>query len=303
MIMILTRGIVFILLVQLILYMGSDAPTSDGGVFGVLISSVPTLAAWFCWFTPCKCWRSRDRYVRVAADPDSDDEVLAEILFRVIETIPDSAASPPRSRRKHRGVRSDDSLWDKPVEDFFSSESESDDDMENYIPLFPMKISRLGDGDLYFRLNPDVDVGLDLWRDVNLLCQSLHSDDVEDFWRTQDDWIVSSWKLYPKNSVHGSPASTNLLAGWLLLLNVFLTVKLAYGVSYAVVLLLLLCTKPRWYSFSIFPVGMKKWLGTRSKRLLAEHQQKGEHETAAISESAGQSVFNWSHQLKYATSM
>ncbi|GKE68300.1 hypothetical protein Tco_1526372 [Tanacetum coccineum] len=85
---------------------------------------------------------------RVAADPDSDDEVLAEILFRgqyisgagvvvmdklsddeivdprvKVETIPDSAASPPRSRRKHRGVRSDDSLWDKPVEDFFSSES------------------------------------------------------------------------------------------------------------------------------------------------------------------------------------
>ncbi|GJT57541.1 hypothetical protein Tco_0992595 [Tanacetum coccineum] len=54
----------------------------------------------------------------------------------------------------------------------------------------------------YFRLNPDVDVGLDLWRDVNLLCQSLHSDDVEDFWRTQDEWIVSSWKLYPKSSVH-----------------------------------------------------------------------------------------------------
>ncbi|GJR32617.1 hypothetical protein Tco_1108849 [Tanacetum coccineum] len=28
-------------------------------------------------------------------------------------------------------------LWDKPVEDFFSSESESDDDMENYIPPLP----------------------------------------------------------------------------------------------------------------------------------------------------------------------
>ncbi|GJY39185.1 phospholipase-like protein, partial [Tanacetum coccineum] len=209
---------------------------------------------------------------RVAADPDSDDEVLAEILFRgqyisgagvvvvdklsddeivdprvKVETIPDSAASPPRSRRKHRGVRSDDSLWDKPVEDFFSSESESDDDMENYIPPLPygafqdweMVICPLSNSyyhvyyqenrrrryftylkqllpyvyreDLlllrrrmnrYFRLNPDVDVGLDLWRDVNLLCQSLHSDDVEDFWRTQDDWIVSSWKLYPKSSVH-----------------------------------------------------------------------------------------------------
>ncbi|GJY84613.1 hypothetical protein Tco_0498639 [Tanacetum coccineum] len=54
----------------------------------------------------------------------------------------------------------------------------------------------------YFRLNPEVDVGLELWRDVNMLCQSLHPDDVEDFWRTQDEWIVSSWKLYPKSSVH-----------------------------------------------------------------------------------------------------
>ncbi|GJY55080.1 hypothetical protein Tco_0446744 [Tanacetum coccineum] len=45
---------------------------------------------------------------RVAADPDSD-------------------------------VINDDSLWDKPVEDFFSSESESDEDMrELYSPLFSM---------------------------------------------------------------------------------------------------------------------------------------------------------------------
>ncbi|GJW16573.1 hypothetical protein Tco_0024009 [Tanacetum coccineum] len=209
---------------------------------------------------------------RVAADPDSDDEVLAEILFRgqyisgagvvVVDKLPDDeivdprvkvetvsayASSPPRSRRKHRGVRSDDFLWDKPVEDFFSSESESDDDMENYIPPLPygafkdweivrcplsttyyhvyyqenrrqksffylkQLLPHVYREDLlllrrrmnrYFRLNPDVDVGLDLWRDVNLLCQSLHSDDVEDFWRTQDDWIVSSWKLYPKSSVH-----------------------------------------------------------------------------------------------------
>ncbi|GKD39129.1 hypothetical protein Tco_1259336 [Tanacetum coccineum] len=209
---------------------------------------------------------------RVAVDPDSDDEVLAEILFRgkyisgagvvIVDQLPDDAiidprvkvetvsayaSSPPRSRRKHLGVRSDDFLWDKPVEDFFSSESESDDDMETYIPPLPygafqdweivrcplsttyyhvyyqenrrqksffylkQLLPHVYREDLlllrrrmnrYFRLNPDVDVGLDLWRDVNLLCQSLHSDDVEDFWRTQDDWIVSSWKLYPKSSVH-----------------------------------------------------------------------------------------------------
>ncbi|GKA81715.1 hypothetical protein Tco_0788407 [Tanacetum coccineum] len=209
---------------------------------------------------------------RVAAEPDSDDEVLAEILFRgqyvsgagvvVVDKLPDDeivdprvkdepvsdyATFPPRSRRKHHGVRSDDSLWDKPVEDFFSSESESDDDIEDYIPPIPYGafkdweivrcplrntyyhvyyqenrrhknffylkelLPHVYREDLlllrrrmnrYFRLNPDVDVGLDLWRDVNLLCQSLHSDDVEDFWRTQDEWVVSSWKLYPRSSVH-----------------------------------------------------------------------------------------------------
>ncbi|GJV36965.1 hypothetical protein Tco_1409442, partial [Tanacetum coccineum] len=183
---------------------------------------------------------------RVAATPDSDDEVLAEILFRgksvsghgvvVVDNLPDdeivdprvkvetvfaSASSPLRSRRRHLGVRGDDVLWDKPVADYFSSESESDDDMENYIP--PLPYGEFQDWEMvscppgnnyihvyyqqnrrrkYFQLNPEVDVGLDLWRDVNLLCQSLHSDDVEDFWRTQDEWIVSSWKLYPKSSVH-----------------------------------------------------------------------------------------------------
>ncbi|GKD87601.1 hypothetical protein Tco_1358755 [Tanacetum coccineum] len=209
---------------------------------------------------------------RVATDPYSDDEVLAEIIFQgksisgdgvvlvdklpddeivdprvKVETVSDYASSPPRSRRKHLGVRSDDFLWDKPVEDFFSSESESDDDMENYIPPLPygafkdweivscplsnnyyhvyyqenrrqksftylkQLLPHVYREDLlllrrrmnrYFRLNPEVDVGLELWRDVNMLCQSLHSDDVEDFWRTQDEWIVSSWQLYPKSSVH-----------------------------------------------------------------------------------------------------
>ncbi|GKC96826.1 hypothetical protein Tco_1162268, partial [Tanacetum coccineum] len=58
----------------------------------------------------------------------------------------DIKTSPPRSRRKHRGVRSDDFLWDKPVEDFFSSESESDDDMENYIP--PLLYGRFKDWEI-----------------------------------------------------------------------------------------------------------------------------------------------------------
>ncbi|GKF70033.1 hypothetical protein Tco_0203090, partial [Tanacetum coccineum] len=72
---------------------------------------------------------------RVAADPDSDDEVIAEIIFRgksisgdgvvfvdklpddeivdprvKVETVSESASSPPRSRRKHPGMGSDDFL-------------------------------------------------------------------------------------------------------------------------------------------------------------------------------------------------
>ncbi|GKB33957.1 hypothetical protein Tco_0873358 [Tanacetum coccineum] len=181
----------------------------------------------------------------VLVDKLPDDEIVDPRVK--VETVTESAASPPRSRRKNLGVRSADFLWDQPVEDFFSSESESDDDMEHYIP--PLPYGEFKDWEMvscppgnnhihvyyqqnrrrkyftylkellphvyredllllrrrmnrYFRLNPDVDVGLDLWRDVNLLCQSLHSDDVEDFWRTQDEWIVCSWKLYPKSSVH-----------------------------------------------------------------------------------------------------
>ncbi|GKA50149.1 hypothetical protein Tco_0743222 [Tanacetum coccineum] len=185
---------------------------------------------------------------RVAVDPDSDDEVLAEILFRgqyisgagvvVVDKLPDDEIVDPRVKVET-------------VSDYASSpprsESESDDDMANYIPPLPYGgfkdweivscplrnisyhvyhqenrrqkcftylkelLPHVYREDLlllrrrmnrYFRLNPDVDVGLDLWRDVNLLCQSLHSDDVEDFWRTQDEWIVSSWQLYPKSSVH-----------------------------------------------------------------------------------------------------
>ncbi|GJV31028.1 hypothetical protein Tco_1391428 [Tanacetum coccineum] len=76
---------------------------------------------------------------RVAAEPDSDDEVLAEILFR-----------------------------------------------GQYVS---------GAGVVVVDKLPDDEI-VDPW------VKSLHSDDVEDFWRTQDDWVVSSWKLYPKSSVH-----------------------------------------------------------------------------------------------------
>ncbi|GJU64252.1 putative ribonuclease H-like domain-containing protein [Tanacetum coccineum] len=92
-----------------------------------------------------------------------------------VETVSESATSPSCGLRYHRGVISDTSNGNKPVE------------------TFSVLIERVVL--MYFRLNPEVNVGLDLWRDVNMLCQSLHSDDLEDFWCTQDDWIVSSWKL------------------------------------------------------------------------------------------------------------
>ncbi|GJZ86141.1 hypothetical protein Tco_0657751 [Tanacetum coccineum] len=206
---------------------------------------------------------------RVAAEPDSDDEVLAKILFRgksvstdgvvFVDTLPDdeivdprvkeepvseSPSSPSLTRRKHLGVTSGVFLYDGPVEEFLNSESDSDDDDvgslpystfkdwemvpcppgENFIHVYHMEnrrrwyftylkelVPRVYPHDIqvlhqkmnrFYRFNTDVDNGLDLWRDVNILCNSLHADDLEEFWRDQDDWIVSSWKLYPKSTVH-----------------------------------------------------------------------------------------------------
>ncbi|GJZ84203.1 hypothetical protein Tco_0649542 [Tanacetum coccineum] len=182
-----------------------------------------------------------------ADDPDSAAAMDSAGSHREIGVSPfaDSAASSSPSNVSTDHI---------PIDVLFAStsgglcsESESDDDMENYIP--PLPYGEFKDWEMvscppgnsyihvyyqqnrrrkyftylkqllphvyredilllrrrmnrYFRLNPDVNIGLDLWRDVNMLCQSLHSDDVEDFWRTQDEWIVSSWKLYPKSSVH-----------------------------------------------------------------------------------------------------
>ncbi|GJT06268.1 putative ribonuclease H-like domain-containing protein [Tanacetum coccineum] len=116
----------------------------------------------------------------MVVDKLPDDEIVDPRVK--VETVYESTSSPPRSRRKHLGVRSDDFLWDKPIEDFFSSESESDDDMENYIPPLP-----------YGNLKE--------WRvDLLLLRRCLivlQPDDVEVFWRTQDEWIRLAKFFYP----------------------------------------------------------------------------------------------------------
>nr|GFC82051.1 hypothetical protein [Tanacetum cinerariifolium] len=138
----------------------------------------------------------------VFVDTHPDDEI-ADPRVKV-ETVSESTSSPPLTRRKHLGERGEAFLYDRPVEDFFSFDSDSGDDdnrrrkyftyLKELLPhVYPHDIQALRRKmNMHFRLNPDADNGLDLWRDVNMLCRSLHADDVEEFWRDQDDWIVSS---------------------------------------------------------------------------------------------------------------
>nr|GFD51279.1 hypothetical protein [Tanacetum cinerariifolium] len=92
-----------------------------------------------------------------AAEPDSDDEVVTEILFKgqsicgdrvvfvdtlpddeivdprvKVETVSESTFSPPLTHRKHLGEGGEAFLCDKLVEDFFSSDSDSGDDDNEY---------------------------------------------------------------------------------------------------------------------------------------------------------------------------
>ncbi|GJW81664.1 hypothetical protein Tco_0145639 [Tanacetum coccineum] len=76
--------------------------------------------------------------------------------------------------------------------------------LEDYIPPIPYGAFK----------DWEIDVGLDLWRDVNMLCcQSLIMHVVEEFWRTQDDWVGASWKIvFQELSVHAH-SSTLILSG------------------------------------------------------------------------------------------
>ncbi|GKB62063.1 hypothetical protein Tco_0918249 [Tanacetum coccineum] len=142
---------------------------------------------------------------RVVADPDSDDEVIAEIIFRgksisgdgvvfvdklpddeivdprvKVETVSESASSPPRSRRKHLGVRSDDFLWDKPVEEFKDWEIVSCPPGNNYIHVYYQENRRRKYFTYLKELLPHV------YREDLLLLRRR----------------MNSWKLYPKTSVY-----------------------------------------------------------------------------------------------------
>ncbi|GJV34584.1 putative ribonuclease H-like domain-containing protein [Tanacetum coccineum] len=161
-------------------------------------------------------------------DSDKDEQIgvsrFSSLVLWLVDKLPDDEIVDPR----------------------VSSESESDDDLENYIPPLPygafkdweivrcplsttyyhvyyqenrrqksffylkQLLPHVYREDLlllrrrmnrYFRLNPDVDVGLDLWRDVLSLCQSLNFDDVEDFLEKHKMNGCELLELYPKSSV------------------------------------------------------------------------------------------------------
>ncbi|GJT38003.1 hypothetical protein Tco_0937868 [Tanacetum coccineum] len=196
---------------------------------------------------------------RIAADPASEDEVLAEILFRgqyvsgagvvvvdklpddeivdprvKVEPITDSASSPPRSRSKHRGVRSDTSLWDRPVDDFLSSESESDDDIEDYIPPIPYgafkdwEIVRCPLRNTYYHVYYQDNRRHKNFFYLKELLPHVYRED-SFFLRRHDEHLLlalsrcrllggDSWKLYPKKllfSLGTLHMEENCLYGWL----------------------------------------------------------------------------------------
>ncbi|GJY24593.1 hypothetical protein Tco_0398251 [Tanacetum coccineum] len=188
---------------------GSVAPNTAGGAFGATVtgSTVTTTAAMDSAGSSRKIGVSP--FTDSVADPSpflssitggpSPSYVsTAQIPIAVLwfENRLCVASFPSSLRRKHLfGVRSDDFLWDKPVEDFFSSESESDDDMENYIP--PLPYGEFKDWEIVLLVKPR----RRCWFRTLEGCESVVSvtsilTDVEDFWRTQDEWIVSSWKFY-----------------------------------------------------------------------------------------------------------
>ncbi|GJW46013.1 hypothetical protein Tco_0077659 [Tanacetum coccineum] len=94
---------------------GSAASNTAGGTFDAtgIDSTVPTTAAMDSAGSRRESI-SGDEVVFVDKLPD--DEIVDPRVK--VETVSASAFSPPRSRRKHFGMRSDDFLWDKPVEDF-----------------------------------------------------------------------------------------------------------------------------------------------------------------------------------------
>nr|GFA87731.1 hypothetical protein [Tanacetum cinerariifolium] len=66
----------------------------------------------------------------VFVDTLPDDEITDPRVK--LETVSESTSFPPLTRRKHLGERGEAFLCDRPIEDFFSSDSDSDDDDSEY---------------------------------------------------------------------------------------------------------------------------------------------------------------------------
>ncbi|GKB48847.1 hypothetical protein Tco_0899600, partial [Tanacetum coccineum] len=128
---------------------------------------------------------------RVVADPDSDDEVIAEIIFRGKSISGD-------------GVVFVDKLPDN------DSESESDDDMENYIPPLPYgefkdwEIVSCPPGNNYIHVYYQENRRRKYFTYLKELLPHVYREDLLLLRRRMNRWtgFVSSWKLYPKSSVH-----------------------------------------------------------------------------------------------------
>ncbi|GJR86453.1 hypothetical protein Tco_0210464 [Tanacetum coccineum] len=164
-----------------------DPDSAGGGSFNPAGSATPIAGFAYSRYAG-GTWRSLNEFFL------DSDEVRADSIISGHGCCGGGQTTLDEEDVDHEGKV--ETIPDLPLEDFFSSESESDDDMENYIP--PLPYGAFQDGRF-----------ATLWG--FFIGESLHSDDVEDFWRTQDEWIVSSWKLYPKSSVHAH-SSTSILS-------------------------------------------------------------------------------------------
>ncbi|GJT02139.1 hypothetical protein Tco_0823308 [Tanacetum coccineum] len=224
--------------------MGDDPDSAGGGSFKPAVSATPMAGF---------------------AVPDTAGGTLGTNV--TASTVPTSAAMDSAGSHRESGVSpfadSADSSSPSPVCLSLLLEPDSDDEVlaENYPFRDSESESEDEIGELIIPLSI---VHFKIGRWMN---SRLHSDDVEDFWRTQDEWIVSSWKLYPKSSVHASH-STPILSGCVVAGNVYSgPFQAAYEKSYEC-----LASKPMLpnldgNSLYIFLLGIK--MASRSKRLLA----------------------------------
>ncbi|GJY64433.1 hypothetical protein Tco_0465893 [Tanacetum coccineum] len=172
------------------------------------------------------------------------------------------------------------------VEDFFSSESESDDDMETYIPPIPYgafkdwEIVRCPLSNTYYHVYYQENRRQQSFFYLKELLPHVYREDLlllrRRMNRTQEDLGGSSWKLYPKSSVHDvTPTGsqfTPLNCRRLLLLGVAVIQAIdssAFtGESYECLAAAPMLPILRWYHFQI-PVGMKNGL-VQAQRLCEE---------------------------------